>query len=238
MPDFYRFQEWAREFGQYEANGQLPGFETVRFMMDHTGNFATAIDGVNTPEIQQADNDYAVGLLIDRLAHSRYANDTLVFITEDDSQDGPDHVDTHRSTGYVVGPYVKHGVVVSTRYSTLSMLRTMSEILGAETLDLQLADAAPMLDVFDTAQAAWSYSAAPARVLLSNTQLPIRNKDALLKHAALQGGRLRLRHDAAWWARATQGFDFSREDLNDEADFNRVLWRGTMGDVPYPVLVR
>jgi len=238
MPDFYRFQEWAREFGQYEADGHLPGFETVRLMMDHTGNFATAIDGVNTPEIQEADNDYAVGLLIDRLAHSRYAKDTLVFITEDDSQDGPDHVDTHRSTCYIVGPYVKHSAVVSTRYSTLSLLRTMSEILGVKTLDLELADAPPMADVFDTAQAGWSYTATPARVLLTNTQLPIPGKAELLKHAALQGQQTALRHTVAWWADATKGFDFSREDLNDEAAFNRVLWRGTMGDVPYPALPR
>jgi hypothetical protein len=237
MPDFYRFQEWAREFSQFEANGQLPGFETVRLMMDHTGNFATAIDGVNTPEIQQADNDYAVGLLIDRVAHSRYAHDTLVFVTEDDSQNGPDHVDMHRSTCYIVGPYVKHGAVVSTRYSTQSLLRTMSDVLGVERLDVELADAAPMADVFDTAQAEWSYRALPARVLLTNTQLPIPNKDELLKHAALEGGRVRLRHDAAWWARATQAFDFSREDLNDEGAFNRVLWRGTMGDAPYPAVM-
>jgi DNA-binding beta-propeller fold protein YncE len=237
LPDFYRFKEWAREFDQFVANGKLPGFETVRFMMDHTGSFATAIDGVNTPEIQEADNDYAVGLLIDRIAHSRYAADTLVFVTEDDSQDGPDHVDTHRSTGYVVGPYVKHGAVVSTRYSTLNMLRTMSDILGLETLDVQLADAGPMTEVFDTSQAGWTYTAKPARVLLTNTQLPIDNKQELLKHASLQGAPVRLRHDASWWAAATKGFDFSREDLNDEAKFNRVLWRGTMGDVAYPRVV-
>jgi DNA-binding beta-propeller fold protein YncE len=233
VPDFYRMKEWAREFDGFVADGRMPGFETVRLMMDHTGNFSTAIDGVNTPEIQQADNDYAVGMLIDRVAHSRYAADTLVFVTEDDSQDGPDHVDSHRSTGYVVGPYVKHGAVVSTRYSTLNMLRTMSDILGLETLDMQLADAGPMTDVFDTAQASWSYTARPARVLLTNTQLAIPGKDELLKHAGLDG---RLRHGAAWWAAATKGFEFSREDLNDEGAFNRVLWRGTMGDVAYPTV--
>jgi DNA-binding beta-propeller fold protein YncE len=234
VPDFYRVAEWAREFDGFVASGTLPGFETVRLMMDHTGSFGTAIDGVNTPEIQQADNDYAVGMLIDRVAHSRYAADTLVFVTEDDSQDGPDHVDSHRSTGYVVGPYVKHGAVVSTRYSTVNMLRTMSDILGLETLDVQLADAGPMTDVFDTTQAGWSFSARPARVLLTHTQLPIPGKDELLKHAGLEG---RLRHDAAWWAAATKGFDFSREDLNDEGAFNRVLWRGTMGEVAYPAVV-
>jgi hypothetical protein len=233
LPDFYRFAEWAREFDMFVANGRLPAFETVRFMMDHTGNFATAIDGVNTPEIQQADNDFAVGLLVDRLAHSRYAADTLVFVTEDDSQDGPDHVDTHRSTAYVVGPYVKHGAVVSTRYSTVNMLRTMTEILGVEKLDVQVADTPPMTAVFDTAQAGWSYEARPALVLLTNTQLPIPHKGDLLKHAAADGPVFRLRHDAAWWSRETARFDFAREDLNDEKAYNEVLWRGTMaGPMP------
>jgi len=236
LPDFYRCLEWAQEFDQFVTNGQLPGFETVRFMMDHTGNFATAIDGVNTPEIQQADNDYAVGMLIERVAHSRYSNDTLVLVTEDDSQDGPDHVDTHRSTAYVAGPYVKHGAVVKTRYSTLNMLRTISEILGVVNVDVQLADSVPMADIFDTTRGTWSYTALPARVLLSETQLPIPNKNELLKHAVLELPAARLRHDAAWWARATAKFDFSREDLNDEGAFNLVLWRGTMGNVPYPVL--
>jgi YVTN family beta-propeller protein len=236
LPDFYRYQEWAREFDGFVANGNLPNFETVRFMHDHTGNFSTAIDGVNTPELQQADNDYAVGLLVDKIAHSPYAGNTLIFVTEDDSQDGPDHVDTHRSTGYVVGPYVKQGAVVSTRYSTVSMLRTMGEILGLEQLDVQIADTAPMTDVFDTTQASWTFSAIPAYVLLTNTQLPILNKDALLKRAGLRATPAKLRHDAAWWAEKTKMFNFSKEDLNDENAYNRVLWEGTMGDKPYPTL--
>jgi YVTN family beta-propeller protein len=234
FPDFFRYQEWAREFDGFVANGKLPSFETVRFMHDHTGNFSTAIDGVNTPELQQADNDYAVGLLVDKIAHSAYASDTLVFVTEDDSQDGPDHVDTHRSTGYIVGPYVKQGAVVSTRYSTVSMLRTMGDILGLEHLDVQISDTPPMTDVFDTAQASWTFSAVPAQSLLTNTTLPILNKGALLKKAGLQGSTIIFRHDAVWWAAKTKQFNFSREDLNDPAVYNRVLWEGTMGDVPYP----
>jgi DNA-binding beta-propeller fold protein YncE len=233
LPDFYRYREWAREFDGFVRVGRMPSFETVRFMHDHTGSFSTAIDGVNTPELQQADNDYAVGLLIDKVAHSPYANSTLVFVTEDDSQDGPDHVDTHRSTAYVVGPYVKQGAVVNTRYSTVSMLRTMGEILGLEKLDLQVASVAPMTDIFDLTKSSWSYSAVPALSLLTNTQLPILNKDQLLKHANLEGAPA-LRHDAIWWADKTKQFRFDREDLNDENAYNHVLWEGTMGDQPYP----
>jgi YVTN family beta-propeller protein len=238
LPDFYRYQEWDREFNNYVKNGKLPAFETVRFMHDHTGNFSTAIDGVNTPEIQQADNDYAVGLLVDAVAHSTYASSTLVFVVEDDSQDGPDHVDTHRSTGYIVGPYVKQGAVVSTRYTTVSMLRTMGDILGLEHLDVQIQDVRPMTDVFDTTQASWTYSAIPAEILLTNTQLPILNKSALIRKAGLQGQTIVTRHDAVWWAEKTKQFNFSKEDLNDPAAYNRVLWEGTMGDQPYPVTAR
>jgi hypothetical protein len=235
FPDYFRYTEWAREFDIFVANGKLPAFETVRFMHDHTGNFSTALDGVNTPELQQADNDYAVGLLVDKIAHSPYANNTLIFVTEDDSQDGPDHVDTHRSTGYIVGPYVKHGAVVNTRYCTVSMLRTMGEILGLEKLDVQVDDTPPMTDVFNTKLKTWTYTATPAMALLTNTTLPIPNKAALLKTATAEQLAWKPLHDAAWWAAKTKQFNFAKEDLNNPADLNRVLWAGTMGNRPYPV---
>jgi DNA-binding beta-propeller fold protein YncE len=230
LPDFYREREWEREFAQFEASGKLPGLETVRLMMDHTGSFATTLDRVNTPEIQQADNDYAVGRLIERVAHSRYAHDTLIFVTEDDSQDGPDHVDMHRSTAYVAGPYVKHGAVISTPYSTQNMLRTICDVLGLKLLNLELRTARPMTEVFGKDVTDWNFAARPADVLVERTDLPLPGKDVLKQHASAEAPL----HDAAWWARATSGFDFSREDLNDEAALNRVLWRGVMGDAPYP----
>jgi hypothetical protein len=93
------------------------------------GSFGTALAGVNTPETQQADDDLAVGRVVEAVAHSPYAADTLVIITEDDCQDGPDHVDSHRATTYIVGPYVKQNAVVSTRYSQVNVLRTIEDIL-------------------------------------------------------------------------------------------------------------
>jgi DNA-binding beta-propeller fold protein YncE len=228
LPDFYRFKEWAREFDGYVETGTLPDFETVRLMNDHMGAFSTAIDGVNTPELQQADNDYAVGLLIDKVAHSRYASDTLIFVLEDDSQDGPDHVDAHRSTAYVVGPYVKHGAVVSTRYATVNMLRTIEDILGLHHLNLHDGGVHPMADVFDMHQRSWTFSAAPSDILRT-TQLPLPPKPA--GTAVLS---LRPTHTAAWWAAHTAGFDFRKEDRVDAQAFNRVLWQGLMGNAPYP----
>lgn len=98
FPDFYRVNEWEREFDQFEENGNLPNLELVRIMHDHTGNFGTAIAGVNTPEIQTADNDYAVGRIVEKVSRSpRYKDNTLIFIVEDDAQDGPDRCPTqHR----------------------------------------------------------------------------------------------------------------------------------------------
>ncbi len=233
FPDFWRYQEWAREFDHFAAANEVPAFQTVRFMHDHTGNFDTAIDGVNTPALQQADNDYAVGLLIDHVAHSPLAASTLVFVIEDDSQDGPDHVDSHRSTAYIAGPYIRHGSVVSERYTTVSMLRTIEDILGLQHLSLHDAGVAPMSAVFDIKQsAAWTYTATPAASLLG-TQLPIA-PGAAARHAALEGSAAAPLHNAAWWAKQTKGFRFDKEDENDEDAYNRILWKGEMGDKPYP----
>jgi DNA-binding beta-propeller fold protein YncE len=223
--DYWRYQEWNREFSNYEKRNSLPRLETVRFMHDHTGNFATAADGVNTPETQVADNDYAVGLLIDRVAHSRFAKDTLIFVIEDDAQDGPDHVDAHRSVAFIAGPYVKHGVVISDRYTTVNFLKTMEVVLGLKPLNFHDANAKPMANVFDLAQIDWTYS---ARVpdMLRSTSLPLPPQ----KGATV----VRPRHDAAYWAAKTASFDFSSEDRLDVGAYNHLLWAGINGDSPYP----
>jgi len=230
FPDYFRFAEWRRDFRQYEEDGKLPNLSLVRLMHDHFGDYDTAIDGVNTPEIQIADNDYAVGLLIETIAHSRFKEDTLVFVIEDDAQDGGDHVDAHRSTAFIVGPYVKHRFVDSTRYNTVSMLRTIEDILGIRPLNLNDAAAATMLDAFDTKQAAWDYTATPS-AYLANTTLPI-SKDRITS-VVLTNPPTPL-HDAAWWAERSKDMDFSVEDHLDTAKFNHVLWEGTMGTQPYP----
>jgi YVTN family beta-propeller protein len=228
LPDFYRYQEWAREFDGYVATGDLPALSLVRLMNDHMGSFSQAIDGVNTPETQQADNDYAAGLLVQKVARSRYASDTLIFVLEDDSQDGPDHVDAHRSTAYVVGPYVKQGALVSARYSTVNMLRTIEDVLGLEHLNLHDRGVRPMTEVFDLKQARWSFVAKPSDIL-RGTALPLPQAPA---GASVQD--VQPTHDAAWWAAKTKDFDFTKEDRIDAARFNRVLWEGLMGDRPYP----
>jgi YVTN family beta-propeller protein len=232
FPDYFRFTEWKREFAGYEKSGKLPNLELVRIMHDHFGDYSTAIDGVNTPEIQIADNDYAVGLIAETIAHSRFKDDTLIFVIEDDAQDGGDHVDAHRSTAFIVGPYVKHGYVDSTRYNTVSMLRTIEDILRIKPLNLNDAHARPMIDAFDLKQREWDYTATPSSYL-AKTTLPI--PAASFVKAALDPASVPL-HDAVWWAEQCKGMDFSVEDHLDTVKFNHVLWTGTMGDKPYPDL--
>jgi len=230
FPDYYRFTEWEREFKGYVANGNLPNLSLVRLMHDHFGNFSIALNGVNTPELQIADNDYAVGLLIQAVAHSPYKNNTLIFVIEDDAQDGGDHVDAHRSTAFIVGPYVKKHFVDSRRYNTVNFLKTMEAILGFEPLNLNDTDAVPMANAFNTEEPAdWTYTATPS-AYLAQTTLPI--------NFATSNTRASLHplHGAAWWAMQTKGMDFSVEDHLDSAKFNRILWRGVMGNQPYPTM--
>jgi DNA-binding beta-propeller fold protein YncE len=225
FPDYYRFTEWQRDFDANYATGGLPNLTLIRFMHDHTGSFAIAIDGVNTPDRDVADNDYAVGLVVQKIANSPiYKNNTLIFIVEDDSQDGGDHVDSHRTTAYIAGAYVKNAVV-STAYTTLDFIRTMEEVMGLPPMNLNDALATPMSDIFNTTPSAWSFTATPSAILyctslpLPGPALPCNNPTA---------------NDSRYWARVTKGMDFTDADRVDDDTFNRVLWRGMMGSRPYP----
>ena len=225
-PDFRREHEWEREFDQYVAHGNLPDLEFVRFMHDHEGDFSVAIDGINTPEKQTADNDYAVGKLIDRVAHSPYASSTLIFVIEDDAQNGPDHVDAHRTVAFVAGPYVKHGSVIHERYSTVNMVRTIEDVLGLGPLNINDAYQRPMTAVFDLKQSAWNYDAVmPAPIARELSASPLQDQSASAFHDA---------QSAAYWARETRGFDWSQEDRVPAVLFNQILWKGLTGGLPYP----
>ena len=223
FPDYYRFKEWERDFDTNYATGGLPNLTLVRFMHDHTGSFGTAIDGVNTPDRDVADNDYAVGLLVQKIANSIYANNTLIFIVEDDAQDGGDHIDSHRSTAYIAGAYVKNGVV-STAYNTLDFIRTMEEVMGLPPMNLNDALATPMSDIFNTTPSAWSFTATPAAILYC-TKLPLPAPYLPCNSPT---------PNARYWARVTKGLDFTDADRVDGGSFNRILWKGLMSGKPYP----
>jgi DNA-binding beta-propeller fold protein YncE len=236
FPDVWRFEEFQREFNQFDASNTLPNLVLLRFMHDHMGNFSTAVAGVNTPETQQADDDLAVGEVAQLLSHSKnYGENTLIFVDEDDAQDGPDHVDAQRSTAYVVGPYVRQHTVVSTRYSTVNLLRTIEDILGTQHVNLNTAYQRPMTDVFDITQdPAWTYSAV-ASTVLSTTQVRLvgPHGDAI---QFADGPMIKPLHDAAYWAHATRGFDWSAEDRVPADLYNHVLWEGLKPGVPYPTV--
>ena len=231
-PDLWRYNEWKREFDQFVAGGNLPSLSLVRFSHDHMGNFAAALGGVNTPETQQADDDLAVGRLVEAVSRSPYAADTLIIVTEDDCQDGPDHVDSHRATSYVVGPYVKQGAVVSTRFSQVNVLRTIEDLLGTQHINLNTAFQRPMADVFDIGSSgAWTFTAT-ASTVLKTTQLSLAQGDAPVLFA--EGPDIKPRHSAAYWEKRMAKFNFAEADQVPTAQFNKVLWAGMMGRKPYP----
>src|SRR5262249_51171324 len=221
-------------FDEFVANGNLPSLTQFRISHDHMGSFSTALAGVNTPETQQADCDLALGLLVQAVAHSRYASDTIIIVTEDDVQDGPDHVDSHRGTAYVVGAFVKQGAVISTRFSQVNALRTIEDILGTEHINLNTAFQRPMSDVFDIRSSGrWTF-ASEASTVLATTMLALSDRgDGNVRYA--RGPMIQPQHTAAYWDQVTAGFDFSEADQVPPAQFNRVLWEGLMGDKPYPI---
>jgi hypothetical protein len=228
FPDYWRFKAWEREFDGFAASGKAPDLVLVRLPHDHTGAFGKGLDGVDTVETEIADNDYAVGLLVDKVAKSPFAKDTLIFIVEDDAQDGADHVDAHRSIAFVAGPYVKRGAVVSRRYTSVNMVRTIELVLGLAPLGLNDALADPMAEVFDPSQAAWSFDARVPAVLRS-TRLPLPPLST-----AQAGCTAAPRRSAGWWAAAIRGQNFNEEDRLNTAAFNAALWRGLKGDAAYP----
>jgi phospholipase C len=140
-----RFSEWKREFDRYVRDGDLPTVEFVRLPSDHT---AATAPGLPTPTAYVADNDWALGQLVDTVSHSPYWKDTAIFVTEDDAQDGPDHVDAHRTVSQVISPWTQTGEVDSTFYSTASMLRTIELVVGIGPLTQFDAFAVPMVNSF------------------------------------------------------------------------------------------
>jgi hypothetical protein len=226
LPDFWREKEWEREFDDYVAQNNLPSLEIIRLPNDHFGDFAGGMDGVNTVETQMGDNDYGLGRIVEKVANSPYVKDTVILSVEDDAQNGPDHVDAHRTVAYVAGAYVKQGAVVSTRYTTVSMLRTIEELLGTGRMGLNDAAAAPMADVFTMDYKAWSY-AARVPAVLRTTKLPLPPAGSSSgEDAPADPAYTHPRHTVAWWAAHSRGQDFSVEDDLDTDRFNRALWLG------------
>lgn len=207
--DTTRLRIWKTEFDQMVKENRVPQFNTLRMGNDHTEGLRI---GRPTPYAHVADNDYAVGLLIETLSKSPIWNETAVFILEDDAQNGADHVDAHRSTAYVAGGFVKRNYVDHTPYSTSSMLRTMELILGLNPMSQYDAAAMPMWRCFDTEAKPFDFKA-----IKPNVDLQARNV---------------VRNE---WQRRSELFNFDKEDANNDVAFNLVLWHGLKGNaIPFP----
>ena len=229
--DTYLYNEWLRDVA---VNG-LPNLTLLRLPHDHFGSESTAIAGLNTPSLQIADNDYAIGRVADFISHSPYWHSTAIFILEDDAQSGGDHVDAHRSFAFVISPYSKRGVTISTNYHTVNVLRTMEDLLGIDHLNQSDANAAPMTDVFTFHPDFTPYTAAVPGSLCAPLVDPNLAPACSSPSAKITPTVPEL-HDAAWWAENLKGFNFHDADRLDTEAFNRVLWKGIMGDMPYPTV--
>jgi YVTN family beta-propeller protein len=220
--DFWREAEWEREFDGYVKDGKLPAFELIRLPHDHLGSFESAIDGVNTPDTQIADKDYALGRIVARVSLSPYWADTVVVALEDDAQNGSDHVDAHRSVLFFAGGHVKRGVKLSKPYATPSVLRTIELLLGVAPLGQPDAFAPPIEEAFSLTPDMTPF-VAQVPAVLRTTQLP-------LPGPATGEKGTRPRGDAARWAALMRGQDFSRPDALDPEAFNRALACGLRGE--------
>src|SRR5262249_42579108 len=150
-------------FRKFEADGNLPALSIVRLPNDHTSGLSA---GSPTPRAMIAENDQALGRLIDVISHGKYWNESAIFVLEDDAQNGPDHVDAHRSPAFIASPYVKRGSVDSTLYTPSAMLRTMELILGLPPMSQYDAAGHPMYNAFTKTPAAAPFSKRDPRVRL------------------------------------------------------------------------
>ena len=210
--DTTRFRQWKQDFDSLLAIHRVPQMNTLRFMNDHTEGVKI---GRPTPFAEVADNDLAVGLFVEYLSKSPIWKESAVFIVEDDSQNGPDHVDAHRSTTYVAGGFVKQSFVDHTPYSTSSVLRTIELILGLPPMTQYDAAAEPLWRCFDATGIHPPFVSIPAQTDLFEKSMAY-NK----------------------WQKKSESFNFSKEDLVNEQELNEVLWvacRGTARPCPAPV---
>src|SRR5664279_2674866 len=209
--DTTRVGQWKKDFDSLLANHVLPHLNTLRIINDHTEGLSK---GRPTPFAHCADNDLAVGMFVDYLSRSPVWKESVVFVLEDDAQDGPDHVDAHRSTAYIAGGYVKRHFIDHTMYSTTSMLHTIELILGFPPMSQYDAAAEPMWRCFSKQPDLTSFETKPLQTNINavNTVESV-------------------------WQRKSEGFDFSKEDMIPDRQFTEVIWKAVRGEnavVPVP----
>jgi len=204
---------FLKEFRQFEKEGNLPHFMIMSLGEDHTTGTKP---GTFTPEACVASNDLALGRLVEGISHSKYWPKMAIFVIEDDAQNGPDHVDVHRTVGLVISPYTKRHFVDSTQHCTVSMIRTIELILGLPPLSQYDAAARPMFASFTDRAELTPYQAVPAHIALDSV-------NAKTAYGAARSSRM----------------DFSDYDRVDAFELNEILWHAIKGkDAPLPPAVR
>ncbi|PWT96081.1 MAG: hypothetical protein C5B55_00460 [Blastocatellia bacterium] len=218
-----RLGAWLDEFRSYvkelETSGtdRMPNLSIVRLSNDHTSGLTSKQP---TPQFFVADNDYALGLMVENLSKSPYWKDTAIFVVEDDAQDGPDHVDAHRSVGLVISAYNRPGILVHQFHTTVSLIRTIEVLLGMEPMNQLDASATPM-DIFRAEPDLRPYQAQLPNVALDNLMNPS-PRDAA----------------TAYWMRESEQQDLSHADMADAETLNRIIWFSVKGSTPMPTVAR
>jgi DNA-binding beta-propeller fold protein YncE len=219
-PDQLRADEFLREFDEFvKAKGtakELPQFTLLYLPDDHTGGTRP---GKPTPQASVADNDLAVGRVVDAVSHSAYWDDTAIFIVEDDAQDGADHVDAHRSIALVIskyGPRQPQPFVDHTFYTTVSVIHTMETLLGLAPMNLFDAHAPLMAPLFSG----------------PGTQTPFQVDDRNLS----SGFIYQMNAKTAVGAKESSQMNFSRPDAADSKKLNAILWQNAKGSLPPPII--
>jgi len=216
IPDQIRAEEYLRELAEREKSGQLPNLSILTLNQDHTNGTRPAVP---TPRAMVADNDLALGRIVEGISKSRFWPSSLILVVEDDAQDGVDHVDGHRTVALAIGPYIRRGAVDSNNYNHTSMIRTIQEIFHIPARTRFLKTARPMTSIFTAEAALEPYQHLTPKVAVDEMNPPLR---------ALNGRRL--------WA-AQQSAAMNWRDLDDAPQdlLNRILWWDAKGyDVPYP----
>jgi YVTN family beta-propeller protein len=216
ITDQWRIEVFLREFREYERNGNLPNLVVMLLPDDHTNGTSP---GFPTPRAMVADNDLALGRIVEAISKSKYWNQSVILVTEDDAQAGLDHVDGHRTIGLAIGPYVKRKAVDSSLYTSIHMFRTIEQILGLAPLNQYDLAAEPMFSVFTAQPDSTPYKALPNRIPLDEMNPPVKATRGLQRQLALESMKM----------------DFTEPDAAPEQLLNRVIWHSVKGyDVPYP----
>jgi YVTN family beta-propeller protein len=215
VPDQMRADIFLKEFAEFERNGNLPDLNILLLYVDHTEGTDPAFP---TPRAQVADNDLALGRIVEAISKSRYWKESAIFVTEDDSQDGLDHVDGHRTVGFVISPYARHGFVDSRFHTIINLYRTMEQILGLSPLNQFDLAAEPMFSSFAVKPDVTPYTARPNNIPLDEMNP---------KLAGLRGLQREL-------AEFSMTIDSSEPDSAPADMLNRAIWHSVKGfNTPY-----